>query len=89
MKTQLKLQEIFFRLKKKNEAIKDKIIRDIRDLFEKEKECYYKPVRVSDLLSINYIKYENIRHRNKTLSVEEYLIKIIPCLKNLIRGKFN
>ena len=35
-----------FRLKKENEAIKGKVIRDIRNLFEHEEEDYYKPVRV-------------------------------------------
>ena len=32
------------KLKKKNEEIKDRVIRDIRSLFEHEKEDYYKPV---------------------------------------------
>ena len=35
-----------FRLKKESEAIKDKIVRDIRNLLEHEEEDYYKPVRV-------------------------------------------
>ena len=30
----------FFKLKKENEAIKDRIIRDIRTLFEKEEKDY-------------------------------------------------
>ena len=35
-----------FKLKKKeNKAIKDRIIRDIRTLFEQEKKYYYKPIR--------------------------------------------
>ena len=34
-----------FRLKKENEAIKNRIIRDIRNLFEHEEEDYYKSVR--------------------------------------------
>ena len=36
-----------FKLKKENEAIKDRILRDIRNLFEKEKEDF-KSVRVSN-----------------------------------------
>ena len=48
-----------FRLKKENEAIKDRIIRDIRNLFEQEKEDYYKPVRVGNFWSRNYIEYES------------------------------
>ena len=31
-------------LKKENEAIKDRIIKDIRKLFKREEEEYYKPV---------------------------------------------
>ena len=35
-----------FKLKKKeNKAIKDRIIRDIRILFEQEKKYYYEPIR--------------------------------------------
>ena len=37
-----------FRLKKENEAIKDRIIRDIRNLFEKEREGYYKLVKLGN-----------------------------------------
>ena len=66
------------RQEKETKAIKDRIIKDIRNLFEhKEEENYYKPERVSSFCSINYIEYESISDRNKTLSVEEYLNKII------------
>ena len=47
-----------FSLKKENEAIKDKIIRDFKNLFEHEEEDYYKPVRESNFWSNNYIEYE-------------------------------
>ena len=36
-----------FRLSKENKAVKDRVIIDIRKLFEHE-EDYYKPVRVGD-----------------------------------------
>ena len=39
---------IFFRLKKENQAIKDRTIRDINNLFEHEEENYYKPLRVGN-----------------------------------------
>ena len=68
----------FFRLNKENEAIKDRVIRDIRKLFEKEKEDYYKLVRVENFWSKNYIEYESNGDKNKTLSIEEYLDKIKP-----------
>ena len=46
----------FFKLKKENEAIKDRIIRDIRTLFKQEDD-YYKN---------NYIEYESSGDRNKS-----------------------
>ena len=46
--TTIKDVRIFFGLKKENQAIKDRTIRDIRNLFEHEEENYYKPVRVGN-----------------------------------------
>ena len=84
-----------FRLKKENKAIKNRIVRDIRNLVEHE-EDYYKPLGVGNFLSYNYIEYESNSDRNKALSFEEYLNKIrsylkdiINNLKNLIHRKFN
>ena len=66
-----------FRLEKENKAIKDRIIRDIINLSEhEEEERNYKPVRVGNFCSNNYIEYKSNGNRNKTLSVEEYLHKI-------------
>ena len=47
-----------FRLKKENKAIKDRIIRDIKNRLEhdEEEDCY-KPVRVGNFWSNNYIEY--------------------------------
>ena len=76
-----------FRLEKETKAIKDRILRDIKNLFEhEEEENYYKPVRVSNFWSNNYIEYESNGDRNKTLSVEEYLNKIRPYLKDIINN---
>ena len=74
-----------FRLEKGINTFKDKILRDINDLFENEIEevNYYKPVRLNNFWSNNYIRYESISDRNKTLSVEEYLNKIRPYLKDI------
>ena len=71
-------------MKKKNESIKDRIIRDIRNLSEHEEENYYEPVRAGNFWSNNYIEYESKRDRNKTLSVEQYLNKIRPYLKDIL-----
>ena len=69
---------------------------DIKNLLEHEEENYYEPVRLSDFWSNNYIEYESNGDRNKTLSVEEYINKIRPYLKDIINnlkklkhGKFN
>ena len=66
-----------FRLEKETKGIKDKILRDIKNLFGE----YYKPVRVNNFSSNNYIEYKSTSNRNKTLSVEEYLDKIRPYLR--------
>ena len=79
---QLKIREIYLDKKKKEtKAIKDRILRDIKNLFEhKEEENNYKPVRVSTFWRNNYMEYKSIY---ECVSVEEYLIKkdIINNLK--------
>ena len=37
-----------FRLEKETKAIKDRILIDIKNIFEHEEENYYKPVRVNN-----------------------------------------
>ena len=76
-----------FRQEKETKAVKDRILRDIKNLSEHEKEeNYYKPVRVSNFWSNNYIEYKCNGDRNKTLSVEWYLNKIKPYLKDIINN---
>ena len=77
-----------FRQEKGTKAIKNRILRDIKNLFEheKEEESYYKPVRVSNFRSNNYIEYKSNGDKNVTLSVEEYLNKIRPYLKDIINS---
>ena len=59
-----------FRLKKENESIKD---RDIRNLFEYEEKDYYRPLILYNFWRNNYIEYESNSDRNKTLTVEKYV----------------
>ena len=74
-----------FRLEKETKAIKDRILRDIKNLLEyEEEESYHKLVRISNFWSKNYIEFESNGDRNKTLSAEEYLNKIIPYLKDIL-----
>ena len=68
----------------KIEVIKDRILRDNKNFFEhEEEENYYKPVSVNNFWSHNYTEYESSGDRNKTVSVEKYLNKIRPYLKDI------
>ena len=49
-------------------------------------EDYYKPVTVGNFWRNKYVEYENNDDRNKTLSIEEYLNKIRPNLKEIINN---
>ena len=64
--TVIKDMRTLFRLKR-NEAIKNRITRDITILFDREEVDYYIPVRVRILYNDNYIRYENHGDKNKTL----------------------
>ena len=68
--------------KKNNEAIKDREIKDIRNLFEHE-EGFFKPVKADDFWGNNYIECEGNGDWNETVSDEEYLNEIRPCLKDI------
>ena len=63
---------MFLDEKKKTKAIKHIILWNIRYLFDN----YYKPIRVSNFWSENYIEYESNGDINETLSVEDILIKL-------------
>ena len=56
--------------------MKDRTIRDIRNLFEKEKEDCFKPVRVGKFWSRNYIEYESNGDRSKHYQLKIILIKL-------------
>ena len=72
-----------FSLKKENEAIKGKIIWDIKTIFKRE-EDHYKRTSVNSFWNYNYIKFEINGDRNKNLLVKEYLKEIKPYLKDVI-----
>ena len=58
--------------------IKDRIIRDIRALLEREEEredCY-EPKRVSNFWNNNYTEHESNVDKNRSSSLDEYLNKI-------------
>ena len=61
----------------KNQAIKYRILGDVKNVLEhEEEENYYKPVFIGNLLSNNCIKCKRISDKKKTLSVAEYLHNI-------------
>ena len=55
-----------FRLKKEKDT-NDKLMRDIKTLFELDEEDYYKPVRTGNAFNRNYIEYESNGDKDKTL----------------------
>ena len=57
-------------------------------LFEQE-EDYYKPARVGNFDSNNYIEYECNGDKNKTISIKECLDEIKPYLKDIINNLKN
>ena len=75
-----------FRLKKEIKGIKDIVLRNIKNLFEyeKEEEICYKPVRVNNFWSNNYIEYKSNGDKNRILSVEKYFDKIRAYLRDII-----
>ena len=77
-----------FRLEKETKSIKDRILRYINNLFEDEEEKnYFKPVRVNNFWNNYYIEYKSNGNRNKAVSVEEYIHKIISYLKDTLQKK--
>ena len=77
-----------FRLEKETKSIKDRILRYINNLFEDEEEKnYFKPVRANNFWNNNYIEYKSNGNRNKAVSVEEYIHKIISYLKDTLQKK--
>lgn len=65
-------------MKKGNEGIKDIIKRDIKYLFQYERDDYYEPVRIDHFSINNYIEYEKNGDRNKTLLIEYNILIKLP-----------
>ena len=78
-----------------NKAIKDernlvrlkaenKVIQDIRTLFESKEEDYYKAVRIGNAFCNDYIGYESNNDESKALSIKEFLEEIKQQLEDNI-----
>ena len=70
-----------FRQEKETKAIKDRILRDIKNLseYEKVEENYYKPVGVNNFWNNNYIEYEIM-----VIEIKHYQLKNISIKLDLI-----
>ena len=60
----------------------DKIIRDVRALYESD-EDYYELKKIKVAFNDNYVEYESNEDKDKRLSIEEYLSMIRPYLSNI------
>ena len=83
MKQKKKKKERNQRKKINDRLITDKIIGYIRTLFEQQ-EDHDKPKIVSNFYNNIYIEYESNGDINRNLSLDEYLNKIKPYLRNII-----
>ena len=63
----------------------DKIFRDLRFLFDTEKD-HYGPKKIASTFNNNYIQYESVGYRHKNLSVEEYIDVIRLYLSDIINN---
>ena len=80
----IKVIRNIFRLKKQVKGIKYIVLRNIMNLSKHEEgENYYKPVRLNNFWSNNYIEYKSNGDKNRIISVKEYLDKIRPYLKDI------
>ena len=61
-------------------------IKDLEHLSEEINDDYYKPILVQSSFNESYKEYESRGDKDKTLSIEQYLNKIIPHLKELINS---
>ena len=68
---------------KKENRYENKIIKDLRVLYELE-EDYYEPQKIQSAFDDNYIEYESNGDKDKRLSIEEYLNTIRPYLSSII-----
>ena len=80
----MKINILIQQTKIKDNAIKDKVLRDIRALFELDEDDYYKPIRNVNVFSSNYTEYESSGDKDKSLSVKEYLNIIRPYSSDMI-----
>ena len=67
---------------RKENRDEDKIFRDLRSLFDTEKD-HHEPRKIASAFNNNYIKYQSMGNKDKNLSVKEYLDVIKPYLRDI------
>ena len=67
----------------KTEEIKE-ILYDPRNNLSKQEEDNYKPEKIGNAFSSNYIEYKSSGNKDKTLSPKDYLDEIKPYLSDII-----
>ena len=72
-----------FRLEEETKQLKIEYLEILRIFLSMKKKIIINPRGVSNFQRKNYIKYESSNNKNKKLSVEEYLNKIGPYLKDI------
>ena len=72
-----------FRLEEETKQLKIEYLEILRIFLSMKKKIIINPRGVSNFQRNNYIKYESSNNKNKKLSVEEYLNKIGPYLKDI------
>ena len=70
-------------MKNQKKVIKKEIKKALYELF-KPKEDNYKPIRIGNTFSSNYIEYKSNGDKDKTLSIKDYLDEIKPYLSDII-----
>ena len=58
------------KINKKDKAIKDKVLRDIR-VFDSDEDDYYESIKTNNAFNSNYIEYEVNGDKNKSLSIKK------------------
>ena len=56
-------------------------------MYESDKKDYYKPVRIGNAFSSNYIEYESNGDKDKTLFIDDYLDMIRQYLTDIINDR--
>ena len=89
-KNLLELEKNLFKPKKyyHYDDIEYKGIRNVRNLFDLSiDEDYYKPIITNGTFNNNYIQYESMGDKDKSLSIKEYIDVIRPYLSDIINSE--